>query len=68
MSASIFKSFPLGFREGARLEFRAEAFNLFNHVQFGAPSTTINGSTPFGVINSQANAPREMQLALKMYF
>jgi hypothetical protein len=68
ISASVFKSFPLGFREGSRLEFRAEAFNLFNRVQFGAPSTTINSSTPFGIINSQANAPRELQLALKLYF
>ncbi len=68
VTASLFKSFPLGFREGSRLEFRAEAFNLLNRVQFGPPSMTVNGSTPFGVINSQANSPRELQLALKMYF
>ncbi len=68
LTASLFKSFPLGFHEGSRLEFRAEAFNVLNRVQFGAPSTTINGSTPFGVINSQANSPRELQLALKLYF
>jgi hypothetical protein len=68
VTASLFKSFPLGFREGSRLEFRAEAFNLFNYVQFSPPSTTINGSTPVGVINGQANAPRELQLALKLYF
>jgi hypothetical protein len=68
ITASLFKSFPLGFREGARIEFRAEAFNLLNHVQFGAPATTIGGGTPFGTINSQANAPREIQLGVKAYF
>jgi hypothetical protein len=67
VTASIFKAFPLGFREGARLEFRAEAFNLFNHVQFGAPATTV-GQSNFGVISTQANVPRELQLALKLYF
>jgi hypothetical protein len=67
VTASIFKQFPLGFREGTRLEFRAEAFNLFNHVQFGAPATTV-GQANFGLITSQANAPRELQLALKLYF
>lgn len=67
VSASLFKAFPLGFREGARLEFRAEAFNLLNRVQFAAPSTTV-GQSNFGAITGQANSPRELQLALKLYF
>ena len=67
VTASIFKQFPLGFREGASLEFRAEVFNLFNRVQFGAPATTV-GQSNFGMITSQANTPREMQLAIKLYF
>ncbi len=68
VTASLFKDFPLPFREGARLEFRAEAFNVFNSVQFGAPYLSVNGGTPFGTINTQANSPRELQLALKLYF
>jgi hypothetical protein len=67
ISASLFKQFPLGFREGAKLEFRAETFNLFNHVQFGAPNSSI-GQSSFGQITSQANNPRVAQLALKLYF
>jgi hypothetical protein len=67
LSASIFKNFPLGFREGAYLQFRAESFNTLNHVQFSAPNTTF-GSSSFGVISSQANLPRELQLALTLYF
>ena len=32
-----------------KVEFRAEAFNTFNRVQFGPPDTTINDST-FGQV------------------
>jgi hypothetical protein len=67
LSASLFKEFPLGFREGARLQVRAEAFNAVNHVQFCGPATTI-GSGNFGSITCQANAPRQMQLGMKLYF
>src|SRR2546430_15732236 len=34
---SLNKRFPLSFREGSDLEFRAEFFNLFNHAQFYVP-------------------------------
>ncbi len=67
VTASLFKSFPLGFREGARLELRGEAFNLLNRVQFSQPNTTV-GSSSFGAITGQANSPRELQVALKLYF
>jgi len=55
--------------ESSRVEFRLEAFNVFNHAQF-LGSTVVNGdvnSTAFGQINS-ANAPRLMQAALKFTF
>jgi len=71
LSASIFKEFPLGFRESARLQFRAESFNVLNHVQFAAPDTTVQPTGPgnsFGQITGQANSPRILQLALKLYF
>ena len=65
---SIFKEFPISsLREGMRLEFRAEAFNVFNHPQFQGPNTTV-GDSNFGVITSTVNNPRELQLALKLYF
>jgi hypothetical protein len=67
-AVSLFKEFSLqSMREGARLEFRAEAFNVFNHPQFAAPASTV-GNGDFGQITSQANKPREMQLALKLYW
>ena len=65
---SLFKAFPISVhREAMRLEFRAEAFNLFNHPQFQGPDTTVGDST-FGLITSTVNNPREVQLALKVYF
>lgn len=78
LAMSIYKDFPLGFKEGASLQFRAEAFNALNHVQFAAPNlgpsfdannNLITGSsTSFGNITSQANSPRILQLGLKFNF
>ena len=62
---SLFKNTQ--FRERFRLQFRAEAFNAFNRVQFGNPATNITLST-FGQISTQANLARDIQLALKLMF
>ena len=53
--------------ERLRVDFRVEAFNLFNRVVFGGPQTNLN-STTFGVISSQSNSPRQMQGGLKLYW
>jgi hypothetical protein len=62
--ASLFKNIPI--RESMRMQFRLEAFNVFNHAQFLLPGQTI-GTPTFGVITSARRA-RELQLALKFYF
>lgn len=68
VSMSIFKEFPLGsVHEGMRLQFRAESFNTFNHPHFAGPDSLV-GSSTFGKISSTVNNPRELQLALKLYF
>ena len=64
-NVSLGKSFA--FTERFRLDFRAEAFNLFNRVVFSNPNTNLN-STSFGLVNGQSNQPRQMQFALKFYF
>jgi hypothetical protein len=62
---SVFKNTQI--TEKIRAQFRAEAFNAFNRVQFGVPNTSIN-STAFGVVSSQQNIPRNIQLALRLLF
>jgi hypothetical protein len=63
--ASLIKRF--GIFKNLNGEFRLEAFNFLNKVQFGSPDTTV-GSSSFGDINSQANLPRNVQAALKIFF
>src|SRR4051812_14863095 len=65
---AIFKRTAIS--ERFNLELRAEAFNLFNRVQFGQPNvvyTTAANST-FGQISTQLNQPRLMQMALRLRF
>jgi hypothetical protein len=65
---SAVKHFLLPFREGMRLDFRAEVFNLFNHAQFGLPGSDFNAPATFGVINTTVNNPRLVQFAAKVIF
>ncbi len=60
------KIFPL-FREGTNFQFRAETFNLANHVQFAVPGNTL-GSGSFGVVTSQFNFPRIFQFSGRINF
>jgi hypothetical protein len=50
-----------------RVDVRAEVFNLFNRVVWGAPNTNFNNNN-FGRITSQGNSPRQMQFGLKLYW
>jgi hypothetical protein len=61
---SLFKNIALGGR--ATTQLRAEAFNLFNRPNFGAPGTTF-GTSSFGVISSASDA-RVVQLAVKLLY
>lgn len=62
---SVIKNIPI--YESLSAQFRLEAFNVLNKVQFGAPNAQV-GSSSFGVISSQANLPRNIQAALKLFF
>ena len=60
--------------EKVRLQFRAESFNVMNHVNLGLVSggfspgaNGLNASGSFGTITS-ARDPRSLQLALKLIF
>jgi hypothetical protein len=59
-------------REGMKLDFRAEFFNVFNHTHFFLPG--LNGSgmpdlnSSYQSINQTLNDPRLVQFALKLNF
>jgi len=57
------------------MEFRADAFNVFNRAQFGSPSANLSSPLSFGVITTPVNqgatgsgTPRQFQLALRLSF
>src|SRR5437867_2251861 len=76
MDLAVRREFPI--HERLKLQFRAEAFNVFNHPNFG--NISINGSNfgqatatlanSVGVLSSlyQTGGPRSMQFALKLLF
>ena len=63
---SVLKDFTI--HEAHRIQFRAEFFDIFNRVVFGAPATNIKAPAKFGRIGGQANSPRNIQLGLKYVF
>ena len=65
---SLFKHFPI--TERYMVELRGEFFNAFNHPNFTNPSASYSPSSlgSFGKVFATVNDPREIQLALKLYF
>lgn len=63
---SLFKRFQI--REITNIEFRAEAFNLFNHPIWNGPGTTVTDPANFGVITTKGGQRRQVQLALRLRF
>ena len=60
---SVHKDFPI--REQLRLQFRTDFINAFNHVQYNAPNMSL-GATMGQITGAQP--PRNIQLALKLYY
>jgi hypothetical protein len=61
---SLLKDFH--YTERIYAEFRAEAFNTFNHPHFDNPTTDIQSPTGGQILS--AGDPRQLQVALKIYF
>src|SRR5262249_52773908 len=57
----------VAFGEKTRLEVRAEFYNVLNHPTFSAPNTTATNSG-FGLITTQANRTRAVQLGARFVF
>lgn len=54
--------------ERYKLTFSAQMFNVFNVVNFNAPSLNLNSPTNFGVFTTQSNTPRRVLLGLRFQF
>jgi hypothetical protein len=63
----LFKNNKFGPDGRYNIQFRGEFFNIANHVRFGVPGLAF-GASNFGVISSQLNNPRQIQMALKFLF
>jgi hypothetical protein len=59
------------FKERWKLDLRADLFNIMNHANWGNPGTSISSSASFGQVlgfYQSGQAPREIQMALKLMF
>jgi hypothetical protein len=74
---ALSKNFTMPWSERQKLQFRWEAFNLFNHTNFavpGDPNLLTNSNNillnpaNFGVISQTASSPRQMQFSLRYDF
>jgi len=65
-NAGLFKKFAINERIG--FQFRAQAFNLFNHPNWGNAGFNPTNSATFGKITGKTNDVRNLQLSLRFYF
>jgi hypothetical protein len=61
----LMKAFQI--TEGQQLQFRAEAFDIFNHPTLGSGDNTVT-SPNAGFVTEETNGPRVMQFALRYAF
>lgn len=67
VNLSISKNFK--FTENTKLQLRAEAINAFNHPYFGnGIGLDPSNSGTFGLVTTQRNNPRDIQLGVKFVF
>ena len=62
----LFKHFPI--KEAVSVEFRAEAFNVFNHTQFSGVDTSFDPASTTFLTATQTHLPRILQFGLKIVF
>jgi hypothetical protein len=65
LDSSLDKTFVLV--ESTRLDFRVDAFNTFNHPDFGTPDSTV-GDSGEGQVTSTSVDNRRLQLSLRLSF
>jgi hypothetical protein len=65
VNAALLKNFSLG--NGAKIQARLEAYNLFNHANLNWPNTSLN-SADFGIIKGKGGEGRRIQLGARLSF
>jgi hypothetical protein len=68
LDLTILKDFKMPWSETQVLQFRTDAFNIFNHPNFSPPNANLQSAGGFGTINSTVNDARQLQLGLKYIF
>ncbi len=66
VNLGLFKKFPINERVG--FQFRAEAFDAFNHPNWAGFASTDPTSSNFLKINNKTGDVRNLQLSLRLYF
>jgi len=64
---AVFKNFRIPGREGQRVQFRSEFFNILNSVNLSNPNASLSSGMQMGRITSSGSA-RIIQFALKCLF
>lgn len=74
LDMSLLKDFAMPWSDKQKLQFRVDAFNIFNHPNFNPPSASMLDQATFGTITSQVapsgslSGARQLQLGLRYSF
>jgi len=68
LDLALLKDFKMPWSESQKLQFKTDAINVFNHVNFSNPGTSLLVPSTFGNITSDVNGPRVLQLGLRYIF
>ena len=70
LDTALHKRFSI--TEQVNMQFRAEAFNIFNHPNFALPNPLVFSGSSYnssaGSITATSNASRQIQFAVKLLF
>ena len=65
---AMMKNFPLPFKDGMRIQFRAEAFNIANRANFRLPNFNIGVPASATINNTLTGFGRQIQMVVKVEF
>ena len=66
IALALIKTTPIRWREGLKLQFRAEFYEASNTPQFSNPDVAVSDGPAFGQVSTTSVNPQIIQLALKV--